>query len=111
MINNRLLGLRGISAKAGKVVSGSDACYEQIQQKKVKLIIIAQDASEKTKKNYMFYGNKYNVPVVIESTIDELSKAIGKKNKAIIGIKDFNLSTEIQKIINGGEIIGQNKNS
>ena len=38
--------------------------------------------------------------------IEELSKAIGKSNKAILGIKDINLSNEIQKINNGGEVIG-----
>ena len=63
---------------------------------------------KRQKKNFIFYGNKYNIPVVIESTIDELSRAIGKKNRAIIGIKDINLSKEIQRIISGGEIIGQN---
>ena len=39
-------------------------------------------------------------------TIESLSKAIGKNNKAIIGIEDVNLSNEIQKINNGGENIG-----
>lgn len=106
MINNKLLGLLGICAKAGKIVSGADACLEEIKTNKVKLLIIAEDASDKTKKNNVFYGDKYNIPVVITSTIDDLSRAIGKKNKAIIGIKDINLSNEIQKIINGGEIIG-----
>ena len=38
--------------------------------------------------------------------IEILSKAIGKNNKAVIGIKDGNLSKEIYKIINGGEVIG-----
>ena len=108
MINNKLLGLLGITAKAGKIVSGADICYEEMQKQNIKILIIAQDASEKTKKNFIFYGNKYNIPVVIESTIEELSRAIGKKNRAIIGIKDINLSKEIQRIISGGEIIGQN---
>lgn len=106
MINNKLLGLLGICAKAGKVTSGADACLEDMKNKKINLIILAEDASEKTKKNYIYYGNKYNVPVVITNTTDDLSKSIGKKNRAIIGIKDINLSIEIQKIINGGEIIG-----
>ena len=37
--------------------------------------------------------------------IETLSKAIGKTNKAIIGIEDKNLAKEIYKI-NGGELIG-----
>ena len=38
--------------------------------------------------------------------IDEISKAIGQSNKAVVGIKDINFSKEIVKIINGGEAIG-----
>ena len=39
-------------------------------------------------------------------TIENLSKAIGKSNKAIIGIKDKNLAKEIQKKYDGGDVIG-----
>lgn len=38
--------------------------------------------------------------------IEEISKAIGKSNKAIIGVKDKNIANGIQKINNGGELIG-----
>ena len=36
------------------------------------------------------------------------SKAIGKQNRAVIGIKDKNLSEAIQKVICGGETFGEN---
>ena len=106
MINNKLLGLLGICAKAGKITSGADACLEDMKTNKLKLLILSEDASDKTKKNYIYYANKYNVPVIIIGNNEDLSKAVGKKNRAIIGIKDSNLSIEIQKITNGGEIIG-----
>ena len=51
-------------------------------------------------------SEKYKIPLIIIGTIEELSKAIGKSNKAILGIEDINLSNEIQKINNGGEAIG-----
>lgn len=54
MINNKLLGLLGICAKAGKIVSGADACLEEIKTNSVKLLIIAEDASDKTKKIIFF---------------------------------------------------------
>lgn len=38
--------------------------------------------------------------------MDELSKAIGKENKAIFAVKDINLANEIKRIYDGGEIIG-----
>lgn len=79
MINNKLLGLLGICAKAGKIISGADACLEDMKSNKIKLIILAEDASEKTKKNYVYFGEKYNIPVIITDTTDNLSKAIRKK--------------------------------
>ena len=47
-----------------------------------------------------------NIPIMEYLKIDEISKAIGKDNKAIIGLKDINFSKQIIKIINGGEAIG-----
>lgn len=49
---------------------------------------------------------QYNIPIIINGSIEELSKAIGKNNKAILGIEDINLSKEIERINNGGEVIG-----
>ena len=49
---------------------------------------------------------KYNIPIIFIGSIEELSKVIGQKNKAIIGIKDINIVKGIQKLINGGEAIG-----
>ena len=39
-------------------------------------------------------------------TVNEISKCIGKDNKAVIGIKDNNIAKEIAKKIDGGEVIG-----
>ena len=49
---------------------------------------------------------EYKIPVITYGKIEELSKAIGKENKAIFAIKDVNLADEIKKIYNGGEVIG-----
>ena len=43
---------------------------------------------------------------VIDGNIEELSRAIGKVNKATLAIKDENMAKQIKKIYNGGEIIG-----
>ena len=44
--------------------------------------------------------------IIIDGKIEELSKTIGKNNKAVIGIKDINFANSIQKKYNGGDIIG-----
>ena len=106
MINKKILGLIGLSAKAGKISFGADSVETQIRKRKINLVIIAENSSERTKDKFKKISQENGIPYIIIGEIDELSKAIGKSNKAIIGIKDLNLSKEIQKISNGGEVIG-----
>lgn len=92
--------------KAGKICFGADSVEENIIKQKVKLLIISEDSSERTKNKFIKLCEKYNIPVIIDGDIDTLSKAIGKNNKAIIGIKDINFAESIQKKYNGGDVIG-----
>ena len=85
----------GLASKAGKIVSGSDAVEEMIIKKKVFLIIIAKDASQKTAERFKRIAKENNIQSYIYGNIDDNSKAIGKKNKAIIAIKDKNFSDAI----------------
>lgn len=104
--NERLCGLLGLATRAGKAVFGTEACKSSIEKKKVKLIIMTEDAADRTKTNFKEICNKTKIPIWEGLTIGSLSKAIGKQNKAVIGITDVNFSKEILKIINGGEVIG-----
>ncbi len=103
----RILGMLGISAKAGKIVCGTDATIDEIERHKVGLVIVAENASEKTQKNIKFICDKNKVTILKFGNIDEISKAIGNNNKAIIGIKSKSLSEEIEKLIkeNGGDLL------
>ena len=105
MINNNILGLIGLAMKAGKICFGADSVEENVVKNKVKLLIISEDSSERTKNKFVNLSEKYNVPVIIDGNIEDLSKSIGKSNKAIIGIKDINFAKSIQKKYNGGDVI------
>ena len=58
MIQNKVLGMLGISAKAGKIASGTDAVLELIEKEKAKLIIVATDAAERTKENFIYKASR-----------------------------------------------------
>ena len=103
MVDNKIYGLLGISAKAGKVISGTDIVLENISKGKIALVIVAEDASEKTKKNIKYFCEKENVDMIVFGDIFKNSKAIGKQNRAIIAVKDVNLAEAIKKHIHGGE--------
>ena len=93
--------------EAGKIVSGMDAVCDELNRNKVKLLIVAKDASEKTISNIRFLAERKKMPVIVMGTIEQNSKAIGRINRAVIGIKDKNIADGIKKIC-GGEAFGEN---
>lgn len=104
--NSKVLRLIGLAMRAGKIKFGSDSCIESIMQNKVKVILIAKDASERTKTNFKKLCINRKVPIYEEFEEYDLSHAIGKQNKVVIGVCDDNFSKEIIKILSGGEVIG-----
>lgn len=106
MINNKILGLIGLAMKAGKVCFGADSVEENVLKRKVKLLVISEESSERTKNKFIKLSKDYNIEYIIYGKIEELSKAIGKNNKAIIGIKDLNFAKSIKEKYNGGDTIG-----
>lgn len=102
MVNNKISGLLGLATKAGKIVAGFEAVSECVEKKKAKLVIVSIDASEKTKNNIKYVCEKNNVMCMEYGEISFLSQAIGKKNKAIIAIRDNNFATAIENIFMEG---------
>lgn len=102
----KLCGLIGLSTKAGRIVCGTDACLEELRKGKINLIIVAVDASDRTKLTFMQEAKKNHVAIYEILSIEELSRAMGKVNKAVVGIKDIGFSKKMIDIINGGEHIG-----
>ena len=64
------------------------------------------DFQQRVNSAYPKIAKEFNVPIYIFGDKENLSKSIGKDNKAVIGIKDRNLAEAIKKILNGGDVIG-----
>lgn len=103
---NNIYGLIGLARRAGKISFGTESSEDTIKKGKAKLVVIAEDSSDRTKNNFKQLCNIKNVPIRITGTIEELSQSIGQINKAVVVIKDENFAREIKKRIDGGEIIG-----
>ncbi|MBO5908299.1 MAG: ribosomal L7Ae/L30e/S12e/Gadd45 family protein [Clostridia bacterium] len=98
MNNNSVISLLGFAAKAGKLLYGTHSTEWAISVKKAKLVLVAEDISEKSKKEIKFKADKMNVPVVILDGIDTdaLSSRIGKRC-GIIAVNDEGFANTILK--------------
>lgn len=98
MSNNRILSMISLAKKAGKLVSGEFAVDAAGKSGEACLIILAEDASDRTLKSVTDMCRFYEVPYVIYSTKDNLGRAIGKENRAQIAITDENFAKGILKL-------------
>ena len=84
-MNNKLNTI-GLCKRAGKLIVGFDAVIADIA--KSSGVLMASDLSEKSSKEVIFHFTKHNKPFcVIEHTMDEIEKVIGKKS-GILSILD-----------------------
>ena len=104
--NNKIYGLLGLARRAGKISFGTESSIETIEKKNAKLVIVAEDSSDRTKKNFKELCESFKVELRIIGTIELLSQSIGQVNKAVLVVKEENFAKEILKRIDGGEIIG-----
>ena len=88
-----------IAAKAGKVVSGGFMTERALQDGSACLVIIADDASDNTKKLFKDKSSYRNVPYVYFSSKLQLGYAIGKAPRAALGVKDVNFANKILELM------------
>ncbi len=98
-MNKRVLSLLSLCQKAGKLCTGESNCEKALKENKARLVIIAEDASENTKKKFTNKAFYYQVKTLNIGTRDELSKAIGKMNRVTLIITDENFANKIIEMI------------
>lgn len=95
----KVLNLIGLAKKARRTAVGDDTVIVALRGKKLKIVFIANDASERTIDKYQKKCFFYNVEVNNAYNSNELSQAIGKENIKIIGITDQGFYEAIKELI------------
>ncbi|MGM8214511.1 YlxQ family RNA-binding protein [Bacillaceae bacterium W0354] len=98
-MNKQFLNLLGLAYRANKILLGEDSIIKDLQSKKVKLLIIAHDASSNTRKKLTDKCKSYSTPYKIVGTRDELSHAIGKQNRVAFAILDEGFANKLLQLI------------
>lgn len=88
MKERQRLSLLGLAQRAGKIASGEDLVIKAIQKRRARLVIIAEDTSETTRKKIMDKCSYYQVPVKMTGDRHSLGNAIGKPARVAIAVLD-----------------------
>ncbi len=98
--NHKVLGTLGLAMKAGDVVSGEFMTEKAIRDGSAYLVIVAEDASANTKKNFSDSCKFYQIPYLEFGDKDTLGNAIGKQFRASLAVTDKGFATSIGKNLN-----------
>ncbi|SEO79991.1 L7Ae/L30e/S12e/Gadd45 family ribosomal protein [Propionispora vibrioides] len=101
MKEQRVMSLLGLAQKAGKIVSGELAVEKAVRSGKAKLIVVAADGSDNTKKAYQNMAAYYKLPFYEILSKDVLGQCIGKHNRAALAVIDEGFSRSLDSILNG----------
>lgn len=97
----------GLAEKAGKVSGGEFSAEKAIAGRIARLCILAEDASENTKKHFTDMCAYRHIAVTdCVAPKELLGHMIGKKDRAVITIDDEGFSKTILKLIEGGRADG-----
>jgi len=95
---NPFLNLLGLAVRARKIIGGTDLTLNGIRNGEVKLVIMADDCSPRTKKDLHNKADYYNVPVVDTLSSKDLKMAIGKDRK-VMGITDHGFAKRLEELM------------
>lgn len=91
-MQDKVLSLLGLAAKAGKVQSGEFSVEKTVKAQKAFLVVVAEDASENTKKHFFDICAFRSVPIFEYGTKESLGRCIGKQSRASLALTDEGFS-------------------
>ena len=105
-MQDKIYSFLGLIQKSGLISSGDDTVERDIKKHFCKLLVIAEDCSENTRKRFENLARHNSVEYIYFGTKERLGGSIGKGERAVISIRDGNLSKGFLSKLNnqnGGE--------
>lgn len=99
-MNEKLLGLLGLAARARKITTGEELVVKDVRSGKAKLVFIASDASNNSRKKIEDKCKYYNVEYHVVGDRYQLGHAIGKEKRVAIAILDSGFAKKMSSLLN-----------
>lgn len=97
---NKFLNFLGLTRKSGSITAGGNLTETAVKHGKVRLLILASDASEGTSKKFRSMAESFGVELIEAGVMDELGSAIGKGPISVLGVTDDRMSKKLKELCN-----------
>lgn len=95
---NKFLSLLGLCKRAGKLAAGEVAAEQAIRRGQAYLLLLAEDASQNTKKKFRNSAAYYQLPLAEIGKKEELGRAIGAEMRSIIAITEEGFAKKLKQL-------------
>ena len=100
---SKILSVVTLATRAGKTVSGEFCTEKEVKAGRAYLVLVADDASDNTKKKFRNLCEFYDVSIYFYIDQDTLGHAMGKEMRASLAVLDEGLAKGILKHIKAEE--------
>ena len=90
--------LLGMAQAAGKVVSADPEVEGALYKNKVRLLILAEDATDRVRKKYRQEAEINEVTLITALNRDDIGQALGKSPRGIVAVLDNGFKKSVLKI-------------
>lgn len=97
MAQNKAYSMIGLAMRAGKIASGEFSTEKAVKSGRAALVILAETASENTKKKFRNMCTYYEVPLYFLGEKEALGRAVGKESRASLAVLDDSFAKAIEK--------------
>ena len=92
---DKFLNFLGLVKRSGNLIEGYSKCDEQRNRVKLHLVIIAQEASNSTRKKFKNHCSEKNIYLIEDFSKEELGYSIGREEIKILAVTDNNMAKKL----------------
>jgi ribosomal protein L7Ae-like RNA K-turn-binding protein len=96
---NNILSLLGLAARARAIILGEEFCLKAMAKHPKGIVFLATDAGENITKKVLNKSTTYDYTIIQKFNTEELSNAIGKKNRKLIVITDNGFNRKFREYL------------
>lgn len=95
MKRDNILSMIGLAKAGGNLVSGEFSTEDSIRKGKARLVIVAADASDNTKKLFTNKCKYYGVPMALYSSKEEIGSMLGYEVRTSLAVTDDGIADSL----------------
>lgn len=99
IVSQKMINLLGMAQKANQLISGEFAIEKKIPEGRIRLLLVATDASEASKRQYEKMAQTHEVPFAYALSKEDLGQCTGKSYRAAVAVLDPGFSTALRKLL------------